>query len=105
MADTGYTADMSGRYRGAGAARAVMLVADVLAGVLGLWIALSLLGANPSNDLAHAVHEVADWLSTWARDLFAPSQDWLRTLLNYGIPALAYLLIGHIAAGWLRRVD
>ncbi|MCP2311816.1 hypothetical protein [Kitasatospora paracochleata] len=96
---------MSGRYRGAGAARAVMLVVDVLAGVLGLWIALSLLGANPSNDLAHTVHEVADWLSTWARDLFAPSQSWLRTLLNYGIPALAYLLVGLVVAGWLRRVD
>ncbi|MFE9425065.1 hypothetical protein ACFYNO_19050 [Kitasatospora sp. NPDC006697] len=96
---------MSGRYRGAGAARTVMLVADVLAGVLGLWIVLYLLDANPSNDFAHAVRQAADWLSTWARDLFTPSQGWLRTLLNYGIPAVVYLAVGHAVAGWLRRAD
>ncbi|WP_327066658.1 hypothetical protein OG500_12610 [Kitasatospora sp. NBC_01250] len=94
---------MDGRYRGAGAARTVMVVTDVVAGILGLWIVLYLLSANPSNDLAHWVHEAADWLGAWAHDLFTPAQGWLRTLLNYGIPALVYLALGHTLARWLRR--
>lgn len=96
---------MTRRYRGADTARAVVILTDIVAGILALWIALDLLNANPSNDLAHWVRTAADWLSTWAHDLFTPSQDWLRTLLNYGIPAVAYLLLGHTAANWLRRVD
>ncbi|MFE0464028.1 hypothetical protein ACFW1A_32715 [Kitasatospora sp. NPDC058965] len=86
-------------------ARAVTVVADVVAGILGMWIVLYLLNANPSNDLARWVHGTADWLSTWAHDLFTPSRGWLRTLLNYGIPAAVYLVLGHVAADWLRRLD
>ncbi|PYC78688.1 hypothetical protein C7C46_15420 [Streptomyces tateyamensis] len=95
---------MNGRYAGPGAARTVILVTDIVAGLLCLWIALYLLNANPSNDLASWVHSAADWLSGWAHDLFTPSQGWLRTLLNYGLPALVYLFLGHLAAGWVRRV-
>ncbi|MFJ4094186.1 hypothetical protein ACIPYS_21615 [Kitasatospora sp. NPDC089913] len=94
---------MNGRYRGAGTARAVVVLADIVAGILGLWIVLYLLDANPSNDLARWVRGAADWLSTWAHDMFTPSQGWLRTLLNYGIPAVVYLFLGHLAARWLRR--
>ncbi|WP_042377326.1 hypothetical protein [Streptacidiphilus melanogenes] len=93
---------MEGRYSAAGAARGVMIVADVVAGILVLWIVLYVLKANPSNDMAHWIHNAADWLSAWAHDLFTPSEGWLRTLLNYGIPAIAYLLVGHTLASRLR---
>ncbi len=96
---------MKGRHRGAGTARAVMVLADVVAGILGLWIVLYMLNANPSNDLVRWVRGAADWLSTWARDMFTPSHGWLRTLLNYGIPAVVYLFLGHTAARWLRRAN
>ncbi|RAG81014.1 hypothetical protein DN069_35005 [Streptacidiphilus pinicola] len=96
---------MSSRYRMVGPARAVAVVADIVAGILALWIVLYLLDANPANDFARWVHDAADWLSTWAHDLFTPSEGWLRTLLNYGIPALAYLVLGHLLAGRLRSLD
>lgn len=79
-----------------------MVATDVVAFVLVMWIVLYLLNANPSNDLVHWVHGAADWLSPWARDLFTPPQGWLRTLLNYGIPAVTYLLIGHTLASRVR---
>ncbi|WP_236654638.1 hypothetical protein [Streptacidiphilus anmyonensis] len=79
-----------------------MIVTDVVAGILVLWIVLYVLKANPSNDMAHWIHNAADWLAAWAHDLFTPSEGWLRTLLNYGIPAVAYLLIGHTLASRIR---
>ncbi|WP_042442627.1 membrane protein [Streptacidiphilus jiangxiensis] len=93
---------MAGRYGSAGAARSIMVVTDVVAGILGLWIVLYVLDANPSNDFAHWVHSAADWLSAWAHDLFTPSEGWLRTLFNYGIPAVLYLFVGHTLAGRLK---
>ncbi|MEY9872096.1 hypothetical protein ABH931_001570 [Streptacidiphilus sp. MAP12-33] len=96
---------MRSRYATAGAARWVLIVTDVVAGILGLWIALYVLDANPSNDLVRWVHGAADWLSAWAHDMFTPREGWLRTLINYGIPAVAYLLLGHALAVRLRRAD
>lgn len=92
------------RRSGAGtAAVAIQIVADILAGIIGLWILLYLLDANPTNDLVAVLHDAARWLAGWSYDLFPIDQDWLRVLVNYGIAAAAYLLIGHGLAVRLRR--
>lgn len=83
---------------------AVQLLADILAGIIGLWILLYLLNANPANDLVAVLHDAARWLAGWSYDLFPLDQDWLRVLVNYGIAALVYLVIGHGLAVRLRRV-
>lgn len=95
---------MSRHYGGNEAARVVAGVADVAAVILGLWILLYVLDANRANELVSWIHQAADWLSGWSRDLFTPAAGWLRTLLNYGIAAVVYLLIGHAVAGRLRRI-
>ena len=92
------------RYGGNEAARVIAVAADIAAVILGLWILFYVLNANGGNDLVRWVHQAADWLAGWSRDLFTPSAGWLRTLLNYGLAAVVYLLIGHAAAGRIRRI-
>ncbi len=79
------------------------VAADVMAIILGLWILFALLDANRANDLVTVVHDAASWLAGWSHDLFTMDTDWLRTVLNYGLPAVVYLFIGHAIAGRLRR--
>ncbi|MEV0264024.1 hypothetical protein AB0I49_22165 [Streptomyces sp. NPDC050617] len=87
-----------------GAATAVIVVADVTALILGLWILFYVLDANRANDLVGFVHDAARWLAGWSYNLFTMRTDWLRTLLNYGLPAVIYLLVGHAVAARIRRV-
>ncbi|MFF5481634.1 hypothetical protein ACFY5C_30500 [Streptomyces sp. NPDC012935] len=85
------------------AALAICTIADVAAGLLGLWIVLYLLDANQGNAFVEFVHGSADWLSGWAQDIFTMDTEGLRVLLNYGLPAVLYLLLGHGIAARLNR--
>jgi hypothetical protein len=85
------------------AATVIAVVADIAAVILGLWILMYWLDANRSNDLVDFVQDAARWLAGWSHDLFTMDADWLRILLNYGLPAVVYLFIGHAVAGRIRR--
>lgn len=82
----------------------VQSVADVAAAFLGLWIVLHLLDANLGNPFVGFVQGMAEWLGWWAQDIFTMSNDGVRFFLNYGLPAVIYLLAGHGVATWLRRL-
>jgi hypothetical protein len=106
-----YAADPSAGRRssreGAGQDRLALVihtVADVAAGFLGLWILLYVLDANQSNIFVTFVEGMADWLAGWAQDIFTMETEGLRVLLNYGLPAVIYLAIGHGAAARIRRL-
>lgn len=79
-------------------------VADVAAGFLGLWILLYLLGANQANVFVGFVEGVADWLGWWAQDIFTMENEKVRIFLNYGLPAVIYLMVGHGIAARVRRL-
>ncbi|MFE0403361.1 hypothetical protein ACFW19_15870 [Streptomyces nigra] len=81
----------------------ICTIADIAAGLLGLWIVLYLLDANQANPFVEFVHGAADWLSGWAQDIFTMDTEGLRTVLNYGLPAAIYLLIGHGIAARINR--
>jgi hypothetical protein len=85
------------------AALAICTIADVAAGLLGLWIVLYLLEANQGNAFVEFVRGSADWLSGWAQDIFTMDTEGLRVILNYGLPAALYLLLGHGIAARLNR--
>jgi hypothetical protein len=96
-----------GRKDGSGARRAALVihtVADVAALFLGLWIALYLLDANQANVFVEFVKDMADWLAWWSQDIFTMDTEGLRVLLNYGLPAVIYLLIGHGVAARVRHL-
>jgi hypothetical protein len=80
-----------------------MAIADIAALVIGVWILMYALDANRTNGLVDFVHDLARWLADWSHDLFSVRPDWWQVLLNYGIAALAYLLIGHLLARTARR--
>ncbi|KAF4406698.1 MULTISPECIES: hypothetical protein [Streptomyces] len=94
---------MSRRSGSNAAATAIALVADVAAAILALWILMYWLDANRANDLVSFVQDAARWLAGWSYDLFTMDTDWLRVLLNYGLPAVVYLFIGHALALRIRR--
>ena len=81
----------------------ICTIADIAAGLLGLWIVLYLLDANQANPFVEFVHGAADWLSGWAQDIFTMDTEGLRVILNYGLPAVIYLLIGHGIAARINR--
>ncbi|MGW5862467.1 hypothetical protein ACWFRJ_09895 [Streptomyces sp. NPDC055239] len=89
--------------RGSTAARVIVIVADVMAIILGLWILMYLLDANRANDLVQFIHDVARWLAGWSHDLFTFDKAWARVVCGYGLAALVYVFIGHAIAGRLRR--
>ncbi|WP_330318864.1 hypothetical protein OG301_02560 [Streptomyces platensis] len=41
----------------------------------------------------------------WSHDLFTMDADWLRTVLNYGLPAVVYVCVGHALAARIRRIQ
>ncbi|MFD5697933.1 hypothetical protein [Streptomyces lasiicapitis] len=86
-----------------GAAKVIVLVADVAAGILALWILMDLLDANRSNDLVQVVHDAARWLAGWSHDLFTFDERWARVVAGYGLAAVVYAVVGHLVAGRLRR--
>ncbi|CAL9625108.1 hypothetical protein SUDANB176_05937 [Streptomyces sp. enrichment culture] len=81
----------------------VQTVADVAAGLLILWIVLHLLGANEANVFVEFVRGTAELLGWWSQDIFTMDTENLRVLLNYGLPALIYLAVGHGIAARLNR--
>ncbi|MGW7524486.1 hypothetical protein [Streptomyces sp. NPDC054783] len=94
------------RRDGSGTRRAALVIhtiADVAAAFLGLWILLYLLEANHANVFVGFVEDVADSLSWWSQDIFTMDAESLRVLLNYGLPAVIYLAVGHGIALRLRR--
>jgi hypothetical protein len=92
---------------GSGTRRTALVVqaaADVAAGFLGLWVVLYLLDANQASPFVDFVKGIAEWLGWWAQDIFTMDLEGLRVILNYGLPAVIYLLVGHGFATWLRRL-
>ncbi|MFE7707573.1 hypothetical protein ACFU6I_17595 [Streptomyces sp. NPDC057486] len=84
-------------------ALAVRTIADIAAGCLALWVLLYLLGANQANVFVAFVHGAADLLAWWSQDIFTMDTEGLRIILNYGLPAVMYMLIGHGIAARLNQ--
>jgi hypothetical protein len=95
---------MARRYGGNPAAVIILIAADIAALILLLWILFFCFDANRANDLVDWVHHSANWLAGWSKDLFTPDNAKWRTVLNYGLPAVVYLLIAHAVAGRVNRV-
>jgi hypothetical protein len=86
------------------AALVIHTIGDIAAGFLALWILLYTLDANQSNGFVEFVRGVAEWLAGWSQDIFTMDTEGLRVLLNYGLPGLVYLGVGHGVAAWVRRL-
>lgn len=82
----------------------VNVVAAVFAIVLALHIVFVIFSANPHNPLVTFVSHWADGLVVFFRDLFTPADHRVAVLVNAGLAAIFWLIVGRIAAGLLRRI-
>ncbi len=75
---------MSPRYRNGAnqAGTIVAIVADIMALILGLWILMYLLDANPGNAFVQFIHDAARWLAGWSHDLFTFDEAWARVVVR-----------------------
>ncbi|MEJ2869706.1 hypothetical protein WCD74_18185 [Actinomycetospora sp. OC33-EN08] len=80
----------------------VRLITGLFAAILVVHVVLVILGANPENTAARLVAAAADALTLGLRDLFLVGNPTAQVLLSYGIPALAWLVIGAVVVGILR---
>jgi hypothetical protein len=106
--DTGTGVAVAGR-RAVGSglllvARLVMLVAVVIAAIIGLAILLRVLGANPSNSIVDGIHDVAKTLVGSFKDVFEIKRQKVSIAVNWGLAAVVYLAVGAIISGLLRRL-
>jgi hypothetical protein len=84
-------------------ARVVSLVAGIVAAIIVAGILLKILDANPSNDIVNWVLDAARWLVGPFKGLFSiHDPDW-RVIVNWGLAAAVYLLIGRLIARLLMR--
>lgn len=88
--------------------RVVCAVIDVIcwlfAIVLAIHIFLVIGGANPANGFAQLIESWSAAVSLGLRDLFTPASEGLRTLLNDGLAALLWLLIGAVLTSVISRI-
>ena len=76
----------------------VRIITVVFAAVLVVHVVLVVTSANPRNGVATAVASAADHLTLGLGDLFAPSSPSLEVILNYGLPAVVWLVIGIVVS-------
>ncbi|RAJ45512.1 hypothetical protein K353_01010 [Kitasatospora sp. SolWspMP-SS2h] len=74
----------------------ISVLAHAVAAVLVIWILLDLFKANQGNSVVSWFHDAADWLSGWSRGLFNVSNHTGQVLLDYGLPALVYVVLGNL---------
>jgi uncharacterized Tic20 family protein len=85
-------------------AHIISAVFGLIALIILLHLAFVLLEANPHNPLVNFMADLANWFSWLFRDMFTGIEDpKVRAVVNYGIAALVYLLIGGVLTGVGRR--
>jgi hypothetical protein len=80
----------------------VRFVTGLFAAILVVHVVLELLGANPDNGLTQFVAGAADSLTLGLATLFEVGNPTVQLVLSYGIPAVAWLVIGAVIVAVLR---
>ena len=84
---------------------ATVLWPAVIAAVLVVHIVLSVAGANPVNPITVFFRDWAAQLSLGLGDRFVPANESLRILLNFGLAALIWMVIGIVVVKLLRAIS
>ena len=86
-----------------GAASAVMTVFLVIAAILALGIILVLLGANGNAGIVHFILDIGRFFAKPFAHLFPQDTVKQDYLVNWGIAAIIYLIVGSILSRVVRR--
>lgn len=91
------------RSSGSGMARFVSAVFAVIAIILTVHIVLVLADAATTSTIVKDIGDVAAKLAWGFKSLFSLDSAKLTVFLNYGLAALAYLLVGGVLVRLFRR--
>jgi len=84
-------------------ARAIKLIAGLVAGIIFVGIVLVVLEANPGNDIVNAVLDAARWLVGPFKGLFSLDGREATIAVNWGIAGIVYLAVGMVLARLIAR--
>ena len=94
---------MAVRTRNYGAASVVMTIATIIAGIIILGIVLVLIGANMQNTVVDFIMDIGRFFAKPFGDLFPQKSVKQNYVVNWGIAAIVYLVVGAILARIIRR--
>ncbi len=92
-------------WRGSGsytAARVIQAITGVIVGIIVLGIILVLLNANKANPLVNFTLDIGSWLTYPFHQLFKRPTEGQDVLINWGLAALVYLVVGGAIARFAR---
>ena len=89
------------RYRSPGSV--ITTIAGIVAAIIILGIVLVLIKANPNNQIVDFILDVGRFLTTPFHNLFPQDNPRQDILVNWGIAAIAYLILGALIARLARR--
>jgi len=81
----------------------VSVLTAVIAVVLLAHVVFVFFAANPGNGIVRTVSGYAGTLAWQFKDLFTPKDVKVRVLVNYGLAAVVYLVLGQLLVRLLRR--
>lgn len=81
----------------------INVICGVFAVVLALHIILVLGSANQGNGFAALINDWSSAVSLGLRDLFMPANEKVRTFLNDGLAAIAWIVIASLLTYLIRR--
>jgi len=84
-------------------ARLVGLATGVAVGLIVVAIVLRAVGASTHAEIVRRIVDAGRWLTTPFHGLFSVHGDW-HYILNWGLAALVYLVIGRMIAGAMARI-
>ncbi|MFD9950305.1 hypothetical protein ACFWYW_18195 [Nonomuraea sp. NPDC059023] len=83
---------------------AIKVASRLAALVAVLYAVFTVFRANPANTWYQLVESLASWLSLGLSNLFQMADARWETLVNYGLAAVVWLILGSVAAGLVRRL-
>jgi hypothetical protein len=89
------------RYRSPGSV--ITTIAGIVAAIIIIGIVLVLIKANPNNQLVDFILDIGRFLTTPFHNLFPQDNPRQDILVNWGIAAIAYLILGALIARLVRR--
>lgn len=85
-------------------ASVLRIIGLAIVAILVVHIVLTLLAANPANQLTVLVADLANTFDLGLSDLFQPETPWIGVVLNYGTAALIWFVITTIVVRLVRRI-
>ncbi|MGH3451605.1 MAG: hypothetical protein ACRDQW_12950 [Haloechinothrix sp.] len=85
-------------------AAVVRWIGLIFALILVVHIIFTIADANPENGIVQFINSWADPLTLGFQDLFQPEDENLRTLINYGVAAIFWLIVSSLGSRLIRRI-